>query len=51
METILILKHFKTGTFSVKNFESQDEAIQWWRSFSNPMGWEVVYIGPNKNAD
>ena len=50
METILILKHFKTGTFSVKNFETQDEAIQWWCSFSDTMEWEVIYIGTNKST-
>lgn len=50
METILILKHFKTGTYSVKNFETQDEAIQWWCSFSNTMDWDVVYLGTNKNV-
>lgn len=50
METILILKHFKTGAFSVKSFERQDEAIQWWGSFSDRMEWEVIYIGTNKNV-
>lgn len=50
METILILRHFKTGTYSVKNFESQDAAIQWWCSLSNTMEWDVVYIGTNKSV-
>lgn len=51
METILILRNFKTETYSVKNFESQDAAIQWWSSFPDTMKWEVVYIGTNKSVD
>ena len=51
MGTILILKHFKTETYSVKNFETEDAAIQWWCSFSNKMDWDVVYMGTNKSVD
>lgn len=51
MKTILILRHFKTKTFSVKNFKNENEAIQWWNSFSNTMEWEVVHIGANKSVD
>lgn len=51
METILILKNFKTGLYSVKNFENEDEAIQWWYSFHHTMEWDVVYLGSNKSVD
>lgn len=51
METILILRSFKTGLYSVKTFGSEDAAIQWWGSFSHTMEWEVVYMGTNKSVD
>lgn len=51
MGTILILRNFKTGLYSVKNFESQDAAIQWWGSFPHTMEWEVVYMGTNKSVN
>lgn len=51
METILILQNFKTKNYSVKSFESQDAAIQWWCSYPNTMDWDVVYIGTNKSVD
>lgn len=50
METIIILKNFKTGAYSVKNFKDEDEAIQWWYSFSSNMDWDIVYLGTNNSV-
>lgn len=51
MGTILILKNSKTGLYSVKNFENEDAAIQWWGSFPDTLKWEVIYIGTNRSVD